>query len=327
MSYSIQDSNNPVAWDELVREAGGHPLQLWGWGELKSRHRFTAERLIVRDGDTVVALAQLLTRKLPGPFPDLVYCPRGPVVCDVSTAEIADLLLEHVKRNHKALAFSIEPDEEHFELTSKWQRAKSPILPARTLILDLQQSDDALLGDMTKKHRQYIRKSEREPSLEIRPVTSLEQLEECLAIYEQTAERAQFGLHEHQYYVDAFEQLGDRNAIWASYEHNLPVAFLWLTHSDRTSFELYGGMSARGQELRANYALKWHAIRTMKARGVHRYDLGGLINDGVTTFKKGFASHENVLAGTWDYPLSTLYTLWSGLLPTAKKVFRSIKRR
>lgn len=327
MSYSIQVSANAQQWDELVRDAGGHPLQLWGWGELKARHRWTAERLIVRNGDTVIALAQLLTRTLPGPFPDFVYCPRGPIVLDASTTEIADLLADHVRRTRKALVLSIEPDEEHFAVSRAWRRAKNHILPARTLILDLNVSADALIGSMTKKHRQYIRKSERETSLEIRPVLSQAQLEACLDVYDETAERAEFGLHERSYYLDAFEQLGDRNAIWASYEGDQPVAFLWIAHSDRTSFELYGGMNARGQALRANYALKWHAIQQMKASGVQRYDFGGLINDGVTTFKKGFAAHEDLLAGTWDRPLSPLYGIWSQLLPAGKRLLRSLKRR
>lgn len=326
MSYSIEDCNNAEYWDSLVLDAGGHPLQLWGWGELKEHHRWSAERLIVREGDTVIALAQLLTRSLPTPFPDFVYSPRGPIVLEADSAEIADLLADHVKRTHKALALSIEPDEMAFALSSAWRRAKNHILPARTLILDLTQSEDELIGAMSKKHRQYIRKSEREPSLSIHPVTTLEQLNACLDVYQQTAERAEFGLHARQYYTDAFTMLGEHGAVWASYEGDAPVAFLWLAFSGRTAFELYGGMSARGQQLRANYALKWHAIRQMKARGVHRYDFGGLINDGVTTFKTGFAGHEDLLVGTWDRALSPLYGLWATALPAGKKLIRMVRR-
>lgn len=326
MTFSIEVSSNQTHWDELVNEAGGHPLQLWGWGELKSAHRWRAERLIIRYGDTVVGLAQLLTRALPGPFPDFVYCPRGPIALEASSVEIADALADHVQRSQKALALSLEPDEYSFPLSSSWRRAVNHVLPARTLILDLTRTEDELIAAMTKKHRQYIRKSEREATLTIRPVTTLAQLDECLDVYQQTAERAEFGLHDRTYYTDAFEAMGDRGAIWASYEHEKPVAFLWIAYSDRTSFELYGGMDARGQALRANYALKWHAITQMKARGVRRYDFGGLINDGVTTFKTGFAGHEDMLAGTWDRPLSPLYSLWSRALPTAKKVVRALRR-
>ena len=91
------------------------------------------------------------------------------------------------------------------------------------------------------------------------------------------------------------------------------------------AFELYGGMNEVGQELRANYALKWSVIRTMKDWGIEQYDFNGLLNDGVSAFKKGFASHETKLVGTYDKALSPAYILWSHGLPLAKKTIRSVK--
>ena len=97
------------------------------------------------------------------------------------------------------------------------------------------------------------------------------------------------------------------------------VAFLWLSASEHTAFELYGGMTEEGERLRANYALKWLAIREMKARGVERYDFNGLLNDGVSKFKMGWAKHENLLMGTWDKPLSPLYPVYATAMPLARK--------
>nr|WP_280909769.1 peptidoglycan bridge formation glycyltransferase FemA/FemB family protein [Leucobacter exalbidus] len=199
-------------------------------------------------------------------------------------------------------------------------------MPARTLILDLRKSEDELIGDMSKKHRQYVRKSGREESLEIRPVETLAQLEECLDVYHATSERADFGLHEDSYYRDAFTMLGDDSPVWAAYVEGKVVAFLFMAKSERTAFELYGGMNDVGQRLRANYALKWHVIREMKQQGITRYDFGGLINDGVTTFKKGWASHENLLAGSWDRP-GPGYLVWTEGLPLAKKVVRALRKK
>jgi hypothetical protein len=63
----------------------------------------------------------------------------------------------------------------------------------------------------------------------------------------------------------------------------------------------------------------------MKARGVTRYDLGGLINDGVTTFKKGWASHENLLAGSWDRP-GPGYWVWNSAMPIAMRTVQRLGR-
>ena len=29
-----------AAWDKTVAKFGGHPLQLWGWGEVKAAHNW-----------------------------------------------------------------------------------------------------------------------------------------------------------------------------------------------------------------------------------------------------------------------------------------------
>ncbi|WP_053383602.1 lipid II:glycine glycyltransferase FemX [Leucobacter celer] len=342
-SLSVVPCTDRALWDATVRDLGGHPLQLWGWGDLKSAHRWSAERVLVRNGSgsdaPVVAACQLLTRSLPGPLGGFVYAPRGPVLvrsqedperpaASPTPAEVANAVADHVHGSRRAVAVSIEPDEDagEFPLGDRWREAGTPVLPARTLILDLRRTEDELLADMSKKHRQYVRKAGREESLSIRPVETLEQLDACLDVYRETSERADFGLHEDSYYHDAFTMLGEDSPVWAAYVEDQPVAFLFMAKSSRTAFELYGGMNDTGQRLRANYALKWHVIRHMKSIGIERYDFGGLINDGVTTFKKGWASHENLLAGSWDRP-GPGYRIWTEGMPLVKRVVRKLRRR
>lgn len=113
----------------------------------------------------------------------------------------------------------------------------------------------------------------------------------------------------------------------AAFVDDKPVAFVWLAISQTTAFELYGGMNDVGQQLRLNYALKWQTIQLMKKWGIERYDMNGLLNDGVSTFKQGFAEHEDMLAGTYDRPLSMLYPAWTYGLPLAKKVLQKLKNR
>ncbi len=339
-SLTVTPCTDRAVWDATVKELGGHPLQLWGWGDMKSAHRWSAERVLVTDAaGAVVGACQLLTRALPRPLGGFVYAPRGPVLARSAQdpdhpaavpapAEVANAVADYVRGSRKVVAVSIEPDEDagQFELGEGWRETLTPVLPARTLILDLRLSEDDLIRDMSKKHRQYVRKAGREESLEIRAVTTAAQLDECLEVYRETSERADFGLHEDSYYHDAFSMLGKDAPVWASYVDGKPVAFLFLAKSSRTAFELYGGMNEAGQRLRANYALKWHAICEMKRLGIERYDFGGLINDGVTTFKKGWASHENLLAGSWDRP-GPGYSIWTKGLPLVKKVVRRLRRR
>jgi peptidoglycan pentaglycine glycine transferase (the first glycine) len=111
-----------------------------------------------------------------------------------------------------------------------------------------------------------------------------------------------------------------------AYYEEKPVAFLWLAGAGRTAYELYGGVNTQGAEIKANYALKWEAIRAMQAAGYSIYDFNGRLNEGVSRFKDGFGPDETNYIGTYDYPLNTVgYRLWESLWPLAKGVGRSLK--
>ena len=323
-TMTITRCENKQQWDDYVNDLGGHPLQLWGWGELKGAHNWRPTRLLWEQDGIVKGGAQVLVRTLPWPFKRLTYIPRGPFgelsVSVDGMHEVAD----YVRRNIGGVLLTAEPDQVTAEWGKGWRKSGNTILIPRTLILDLNKTEEDLLAAMTKKTRQYIRKSERDGAV-VRQIKSKEALVDALTIYKDTASRAGFALHGDNYYYDLFDMLGENNYIVGAYHQGALVSFAWLAISGSTAFELYGGMSQQGQELRANYALKWHAIVKCKEWGLARYDMNGLLNDGISTFKEGFASHEDLLAGTYDYPLSPLYPIWSRFLPGGKKIVRKLK--
>ena len=323
---TVQICEKQTEWDVEILARGGHPLQLWGWGQVKAAHNWQVSRVFVYSGDQIIGAAQLLIRPLPKLFNAFVYIARGPV-CDKQDREaVLDALADHVKITYSAVALTVEPDWEEMPDIDGWHESTNTILIPRTLILDLQQPEDELQAAMTKKTRQYIRKSASE-DVEVRKVKNREELDACLAIYKQTAQRAGFALHDDQYYYDIYDEMGDHSLVMAAFHKGEPLAFLWLAISEATAFELYGGMNDLGQQLRSNYTLKWQTIQLAKKWGIERYDFNGLLNDGVSTFKQSFARHENMLVGTYDKSLSPLYVVWDKGLPWAKKVIRKIKNR
>lgn len=309
-------------WDDYVLENQGHPLQLWGWGQVKKSHGWDADRVFITEDDEIIGGAQVLIRRLPSPLRAFAYIPRGPV--GVLGEEAFKLLSDRAKSYHKAVALSVEPDTEQFEPPQGWVRATNKILSPETILLDLSKSESELLSGMAKKTRQYIRKSSSDVT--IRQVRTREDLDLCLDLYRQTAKRAGFNLHSSQYYVDVFSQMKDHSPIFIAEDGGEAVAFLWLAISTGTAYELYGGVSEQGQSLRANYALKWHAIKKSKDWGLSRYDFGGLVAGGVATFKQGWAESTTVLSGTYDKPLSPLYPIWNKGLPFVKKSVQKLRR-
>jgi len=332
-------------WDTFALDNGAHPLQLWGWGQLKASHGWVADRYFLvennRAGEAenglqaiveptkVLAAAQVLTRKLPYPFRAYSYIPRGPfgnLENHVFTDKLLGLIAADVHHDYRSVALAAEPDCQHFSWPHSWRPSPRPILSAETIQLDLSKSEDELQSDMAKKTRQYIRKSGGE-NLEIRTVRSQAELDAVLKIYQGTAHRAHFRLHGEQYYRDVFTQMGENNVIFVSLLGEKPVAFLWVALSATSVYELYGGMTNEGAELRANYALKWHAIQKMKEWGLETYDFGGMIEGGVSNFKQGWAKEPTTLVQIHEKPLSPLYNIWIHGLPAAKKIVRLLKRR
>ncbi|WP_336852743.1 lipid II:glycine glycyltransferase FemX [Sinomonas albida] len=324
---TVRACTDPVEWDGLVNAHGGHPLQLWGWGQLKAAHHWQTERVVVVDGDRRLGGAQILYRALPWPLKSLAYLSRGPVCEQQDAPVVLDAVARHVSRTRGSVALVAEPDwdagsaGEQGLAAAGFVHTDGTILIPRTLILDLTQSEDDLMAAMSRTTRANVRKNLK-GDLEFRKVASEAELEQVLAIYRETAERAGFGIHEDRYYRDIWRYLGEDSPIVAAFDGGEVVAFVWIARSAGTAFELYGGVNAAGQKARANYGVKWAAFTAMKADGCTRYDLNGLLNDGISDFKKQFAQHEDLLTGTWERPLSPLYPVYARGMPLARRALQ-----
>ena len=319
---SVTDAS---VWDGSAKKLGAHPLQLWGWSEVKKTHHWSAEHIaVIGENDKIIGGAQVLFKKLPAPFGEFAYIPRGPFGSQVAQNELLAQLPQHLKHTRKLLCLSVEQGTETAPGVKGWRKTSNTILMDETVVLDLSHSEEELLADMKKKTRQYIRKSAA--NCEIRQITSDAEIDDCLMIYKNLAARVGFGLHDDAYYHSVSQLLSEHSKIYGAYVDGELASFLWLAVSPETAFELYGAVNEQGQEARVNYALKWHAITEMKRQGIRFYDLNGLVEGGVSNFKQGFASHETHFAGTFDYPLSPLYPLWRIGFEPAKKLYRTLRR-
>ena len=65
-------------------------------------------------------------------------------------------------------------------------------------------------------------------------------------------------------------------------------------------------MTPAGADSRANYLLKWEAIRSSREQGATSYDLWGLAHAGIAHFKTGFGGREIHYIGAYDLVLDPL---------------------
>lgn len=326
----LREITDAAVWDEAVNgHAYGHPLQSWGWGEVKRATGWRAHRLAVYDGAGFRAGAQMLTRRFPGvPF-TMTYVPRGPIIAPDDAEALRELALglRHHARGQHSIFCKVDPawlaDTAHALVAAGFRSSRDSVQVTDTYTIDLRQTEDAILANMRSKTRQYIRKGEREQTAIARDTTGA-YLAACYGIYQETARRAGFGLHPKHYYDDLFRLYpAERQYLYVALREGTPLSFLWMVCAGRTAVEFYGGVADAGQELKSNYVLKWHAIQAMKTAGYAVYDLNGRVNEGIAQFKQGFGPAETTWVGPYDavyHPV--LYAAWERGLPIARRIAR-----
>jgi lipid II:glycine glycyltransferase (peptidoglycan interpeptide bridge formation enzyme) len=329
-SLELREIAAAADWDALVAEHPfGHPLQCWGWGELKQELGWKAQHLALFDGARFRGGAMVLRRDIPGLPLSVMYVPRGPVVAPDDREALQALAqgLRRYARSHRSMYCKVDPawpSDTPQKLSEVGFRVSDEAIQVEhSYTIDLTQTEDTLLANMRSKTRQYIRRAERE-DIEVVHDTAGVYLDACYAIYQDTARRGGFALRPRAYYEALFHRFpANRQYLYVARRHDAPLAFLWMVCAGRQAVELFGGMSDAGQEWKGNYLLKWHAIRQMKAAGYVMYDLHGRATEGIAQFKEGFGPQETSWIGAYDaiyYPL--LYAGWKRGLPLARWVAR-----
>jgi lipid II:glycine glycyltransferase (peptidoglycan interpeptide bridge formation enzyme) len=263
--------------------------------------------------------AQLLIRQ-PRAFPwAFAYAPRGPVfeiwnpaTLEDFTSALRQAIVAHPARiSHVRIEPEIElggpadvDGEFRRALRANGWRPATPIQPPRTRQVDLRADEAALWGDLRKKWRQYVNKARKS---EVRVVdATVARLPEFYSIYQETAGRAGFVIRTYESYLGvwrAFARLGMARLLMAQGPDGVGLATLFLLRVGGRVTEPYGGMTQAGAECRANYLLKWEAIRTSREQGAASYDMWGISHEGIEHFKTGFGGREIRYVGAWDLVL------------------------
>lgn len=310
-----------AAWNRFVESAPYHAFpQLWEWGELRAGHGWRPVRLAIGlSHDEPLAGAQLLLRRLPVVGWHLAYVPRGPIgqLDDPLIHQALVRALRALGRAERIATVRIDPEATAATpygaalLERPW-RAAPKVQPPITRVLDLTVGEEALRNGLKRKHRQYVNKAERAgididrfeggsfPEGAVRKA-----LADFNRIYRVTAERAGFVARSGEYYERVWTTFAPGGHVRLSFavKGGERVATIFhFTCGDRV-VEAYGGMTDAGADLRANYLLKWAAIRDFAREGFKVYDMWGLATGGIRHFKEGFGGTEIEYVGARDLPL------------------------
>jgi peptidoglycan pentaglycine glycine transferase (the first glycine) len=307
-------------WNAFVEHAPYRSFpQLWEWGELRETSGWRPIRVAVGERpDTPLAGAQILIRAVPLLGWRLGYAPRGPVgqLDDPAVRGALVAALRQLGRSEGIATLKVDPEASAGDplgatlLAAPW-RSAAKVQPPRTRLIDLAADEETLLAAMAKKHRQYVNKAAREgvTVTQVNPSTSPDETAVALAdfyrIYVDTAERAGFAARVQDYYErvwSLFASAGHARLFFAVRDGERVATLFHFTCGGHAA-EAYGGMTDAGADSRANYLLKWEAIRAFRAEGFASYDLWGIATGGIAHFKEGFGGRQVDYVGSRDLAL------------------------
>lgn len=358
-----------TAQSELNEFVADHPdgqfLQSWEWGEFQKKLHRNIWRVGVykpvsdsSDADPktsqLIAVATVIEHTL-GIGKSYLYCPYGPLFHKGSSShqqqEALQLIMSKIrditiKTIHQEEVFArIEPritveHADNFLLTQGFVKAQA-MQPHDTLVIDVQNSEKALLHDMHHKARYNIRLAKKK-GVTVRIAQEKKDLDIFWYLLQLTTARDNFHSHERSYY----------EALWESFHHtdlndqmHLTVTLLVAEHDTKpiaaSLLGLYGSRvtylhGASNHDFRkfmAPQLLQWEGMLLAKKHGYQLYDFNGIKPsnrklaahdkeqtwDGITRFKKSFGGREVNYVGAWDWIYSRS---WYYVYTTARKTRR-----
>jgi lipid II:glycine glycyltransferase (peptidoglycan interpeptide bridge formation enzyme) len=268
-----------------------------------------------------------------------LYIPHGPEIhLDQITGGLKNELAQFVSyiknlaREQKSIFIKIEPLQDSviellYGASADWRIKKSSkeIQPHRSVIMDLEKSEEELLGAMHHKTRYNIRVGEKK-GLQLREKDDLESFWKLL---KHTAKNDNFSTHEKSYY-EKLLNTSNLHARTVFVEHDarplddikdrLIAGAILLTHGD-TLYYLHGAMDRDYKPMMAPYILHWQIIKRAKEQGLKHYDFWGIDAkkwSGVTRFKLGWGGCQVEYPGAFDIPIRSF---WFLVYKIVRKIF------
>lgn len=182
----------------------------------------------------------------------------------------------------------------------------------RTVVVDLDRSEDDVFAAMKQQGRRAIRKALKDESLSVSEETGLSPADfaELYEVLAETGAREGFGPHPAQRYLDMLETLGPEHArVFVTRRKGHVLAWALVVVNDGLALYSVGASSAEARKAYAADLLHWTIIRTLLAEGVTGYDLAGAGSErfpglsGLTQFKTKFEKTITEVPPAWDLPL------------------------
>lgn len=219
--------------------------------------------------------------------------------------------LRELGRREKSIFIKVEPLTDNVAQAlaeHKFRKSKKEIQPSKTVIIDLEQGEDELLGRMHHKTRYNIGVADKHGVV----TGEGNDIEPFLKLMKKTAKRDKFNPHPADYYRQLLNYDGLQTKLYFAKHNGKPIASALILIYGDTGYYLHGASDYDNRALMAPYALHWHIITSNQKLGTSNYDLWGIDArkwPGVTRFKLGWGGKTVEHPGSFVLTVSRFWHL------------------
>jgi lipid II:glycine glycyltransferase (peptidoglycan interpeptide bridge formation enzyme) len=347
---------------EDLKHCGGAGsfLQSAFWGSFKARFGWNARAFRAHwavgggdaGGDAGCAKSLLVIRRRLGPGVSFAYVPWGPELPEsfppdpaekkAAMLELARALRAFLPQNTAFIRFDPPwyASDAPPPVGAPFVRSGADIQPPDTVLIDLTQSMESIIGGMKPKWRYNAALALKKGVT----VSRADQpaLDRFYRILKETANRDGIAIHGIEYYRTLFSQARDYSSLsapevhlyLAEHEGDVLAGIMTLFRRNEAVY-LYGASSDKKRNLMASYALQLKAMEDAKAAGCKVYDLFGIPPNedpghpmaGLYRFKTGFGGRVIHRPGSWDLPCRALVYHLFRAAETLRKNLRGFKKK
>jgi lipid II:glycine glycyltransferase (peptidoglycan interpeptide bridge formation enzyme) len=313
-------------WNEFIIDNKGNFLQSFEWGEFQDALGEKVLRFTISENNLIIAQAQIIEQVFPFFGKSFFYIPFGPIFRkDIRYKErrrIFDFLAKHIKQiSSKVVFLKVEPICFLFE-KKDFNNSLKRIQPQKTLILSLEQDEEAILNNFAKKIRYNVKLSKRK-GVKIR--FQDEYTPEFYNLIRKTTQRDRFYAFGEEHYRELFDFNSEDFKVrlcLADYKGKVIGAGILVIFGGQGQC-IHSASDWAYRSLKAPNLLQWERIKFFKDNKCKQYNFWGIDEKkwpGLTAFKKGFGGKEFIYPQGKDIVFEKIWYWIYKILRSFKKI-------
>ncbi len=304
---------------DVYNRACSHPLQSWEWGEFRRSTNIEIIRLGLFEKDKLVSTFQISFHPVPKVLKTIGYIPKS----EVPSPEVFAAIYEIAKQK-KAIFIKLEPnwyiptgdvstkkeELQHFLFDQGCVFGK-PLFTKYSFVLNLNQTEDAIMTEMKPKTRYNIGLAMRKGVTVTLDNSHTAFRKYLQLLFNETTKRQRFYAHDKEYHEKMWEILEPAkiaHLLKADYQgETLAIFIVFILNG--VLYYPYGASSANNRDVMASNLLMWETIRFGKSRACKLFDMWGSLGPkanpkdpwyGFHHFKEGYGPKLMEFIGTFD---------------------------